>query len=46
MLVYIFLCAAGKGKWRRRRRRSMGWWVGGLVADGGCTGRFVSFLFL
>jgi hypothetical protein len=24
----------------------MGWWVGGLVADGGCTGRFVSFLFL
>jgi len=23
----------------------MGWWVGGLVADGGCTGRFVSFLF-
>jgi len=23
----------------------MSWWVGGLVADGGCTGRFLSFPF-
>jgi len=48
VLVYIFLCAAGKGKWRgrrRTRRRSMSWWVGGLVADGGCTGRLLSFPF-